>query len=522
MQNTCYSKMLEYVDKSSKVVHYDHSIPMRKILADVEAFAGFLADNGIARGDVVTLYLPTCPQSVVAFYACSKLGVVANIVHPLTPVEMLKQNLEQVGSKMLLFYDVLVQNENVLPQNQILVRCSIADYVTLRKPLYRAYSWATSKRTKALCYHKATESTTKTQHTGCQTDVVCTMHSGGTSGKAKIVQLSNQAFNSVALSCIQWEKVQAKHGDLCLVTLPVFHAFGLCIGIHAPLLCGYGLALLPKFKAKSVVHYIKKYSIAMWGIVPIMAKKVLKHKGFDGKHLAKLKYVWCGGDFLEESLVENFDHVLQKNHSSARVLRGYGLTECCSVCAVNSPEHYQKNSCGKAIPNCTLQIWDEDGNVLPPNTIGEVAILSAGVMTGYIGTTSSLVDKNGTTWLLSGDYGYINEQGFLFVVDRKKRSFKIAAVNVFPSEIENCVESLPCIDQACAVPYRSNDKPFIKLYVTLNKGVDEQIACQQCIDICKQKLLPYSVPSKVEVIATMPTTPLGKKDFRLLEKANLK
>ena len=166
--------MLEYVDKSSKVVHYDHSIPMRKILADVEAFAGFLADNGIARGDVVTLYLPTCPQSVVAFYACSKLGVVANIVHPLTPVEMLKQNLEQVGSKMLLFNDVLVQNENVLPQNQILVRCSIADYVTLRKPLYRAYSWATSKRTKALCYHKATESTTKTQHTGCQTDVVCT------------------------------------------------------------------------------------------------------------------------------------------------------------------------------------------------------------------------------------------------------------------------------------------------------------------------------------------------------------
>ena len=149
--NTCYELLQNGADRDGRIVFYGHAIKTSDFLQHVERLAGGLKQMGLNKGDVVTLQLPTCPQALAAFYACSKLGVVTNVVHPLVPVNLLAENLAKTRSKALFFFDATVRDERpLLGLGQTLVRCSIADYVTVRKPFYKLYS-ALGKRLIGVC-----------------------------------------------------------------------------------------------------------------------------------------------------------------------------------------------------------------------------------------------------------------------------------------------------------------------------------------------------------------------------------
>ncbi len=519
MSETCYSMLQKGVNKQGFVVYYNHKIPMQKFLHDIEGVAASLASLKLNKGDVVTIYLPTCPQSLVFFYACSKLGLVANFVHPLIPLGLLKQNLQKVGSKVLLFYDALLRDESSLAElNQILVRCSVFDYVTLRKPFFALYAMAGAARLKnVLTYSKMCRNTSGCEVAGNGADVVCYMHSGGTGGEPKIVKLSNNAFNGTALAMIEMYKPEVKKEDYNLATLPVFHAFGLCAAMHTPLCFGCSLILVPKFQPKTVKRYFSKYKITIWSVVPAMLLKMEKHKCLDSKGLKDLDVIWCGGDVLEEKTVERVNAILAKYCARAQLMRGYGLTEVCGVCAVNSYFHYKKGSCGQPMPTCFAEIWDDVGNTLSNGEIGEIVICSPGNTDGYLEEQDCLVEKQNKVWVKTGDLGYIDDDGFLYVVDRKKRSLKIAAVNVFPAQVEKCVKQLPFVEEACAVGVKVDGKQFIKVYVTLSEPTDIGIVTERVVQICRDNLIKYSVPQFVEVLSVMPRTPMGKIDYKKLE-----
>ncbi len=512
MSETCYEMLVKNANRKGFIVYYGHKIKISRFLQDVDSFAVGLHSLNLQKGEVVTIYLPTCPQSLVAFYACSKLGLVANIVHPLIPFKLLKENSKKVQSKVLLFYDALVKNEKeLLDMNQILVRCSIADYVTVRKPIFSLYASVIGKREKVLTY-KSLCKQGDVDVLGSGEDVVCYMHSGGTSGSPKIVKLTNFAVNQTALGIKTMYHPTVDESCYNLVTLPVFHAYGLCAGVHAPLIIGYSLVLIPKFKAKTVFATLKKYKVTCWSVVPAMLKKLIKANCFDNKKALKdLDVIWCGGDVLDESLVEEINGTLKK-YCTAQLMRGYGLTEVCGVCVVNNYDHYKKASCGQPMQTCKVQIWDDNRNVLPANQLGEIVICSQGNMQGYLEGEDCIVDN----WVLTGDIGYLDEEGFLYIVDRKKRSIKIAAVNVFPSQIENCVKQLAFVDEACAVGVTVDDKPYIKVFVTLKTDMESQQVENAVKEICQANLIRYSVPQYVEVLSVMPRTPLGKIDFKFL------
>ena len=242
MKQTCYEMVTANADRKGNVVYYNHKISIQKLLRDTENLAFAFSRLNLKKGDVVTVYLPSCPQGLAAFYACSKLGLVANIVHPLVPVKLLKENLVKVHSKALLFYDVLLPDERQLADaNQILVRCSIADYVTFRKPVFALYSAVRSHRIKGvLTYNALRNQCGNTQVCGSEDDVVCYMHSGGTSGTPKIVKLTNAAFNGIARSMKLMYHPTEDIRAYNLATLPIFHAFGpvrrrscaSCVGIR--------------------------------------------------------------------------------------------------------------------------------------------------------------------------------------------------------------------------------------------------------------------------------------------------
>lgn len=527
MENkTCFEMLRDGVDmKKGNIIFNDHKISMKTFLKNIEDFAISLKKLGFNKGDVLTIYLPTCPQALVAFYACSKLGVVANIVHPLLPLDQLRENLKQTKSKGLMYYDILIRNHKDLASlNQILINCSISNYVILRKVLFLLfviYKCRTYK--KAIKYSKLikhNKNATLTEVEGKGSDVVCTMHSGGTSGQPKIIELQNNALNdlSVSLEKMYTRKIRGGGSEYSLVALPIFHAYGLGVSVHTCLTNQYSLILVPNFKPKKFNAIIKKYNVTFFAGVPVMFKKMIEYKNFYGKHLAKLKDLWCGGDVLTESFVEHFDTILKKYKSSARLFRGYGLTEVSSVCAANTFEHYRPYSCGKAIPYTKIEIWDEENNPLSPNTIGEIAVGSPSVMKGYLNEVNGFVHKEGIKWVKTGDMGYMDEDGYLYILDRRKRSIKINAINVFPSEIENLVKKLEYIDEACAVPYHYNEKTYIKLYITLkDKEVAEERAKKEILSLCKKNLIKYSVPRLIEIIDAMPRTNFGKIDFKKFE-----
>ena len=517
---TCYEFLLNGVDRDGLIVYYGHKLPISEFLMDVERFSGALFSLGLKNGDVITLYMPSCPQALVAFYACSKLGLVANVIHPLVPVNLLRENIRKTHSKALLFYDATVKDERPLAElDQILVRCSIADYVNVRKPVFKLYSRCSGKRLKGIYTYgqllkKGAGVTTEVNGSG--EDVVCYMHSGGTSGEPKIVKLTNNAFNGVTDGMFKMYHPDVKHGDYNLATLPVFHAYGLCSAIHGPLSVGYSLVIVPKFNPQSVKKYLNNYNVTVWSVVPAMLKKMLKTNTLDSKGLASLDVIWCGGDVCEESLVNEVDGILARYSPRAKLMRGYGLTEMCGVCVVNNFDYYKAESCGRPMPGSYVEIWNDDGNAVAAREMGEIAVSGSGVMNGYVEGDDCLVVKGGVTWVKTGDVGYLDEDGYLYIVDLKKLSLKLAAVNVFPAQIEECVKKLDFVSEACAVGHKVDGKQYVKVFVTLKRPLDYDFVKSEVINVCKRNLISYAVPYFVEVIDAMPRTSLGKIDFKSL------
>ena len=527
MENqTCYEMLLNSCDlKKGSIIFNGHKIPLNRFIKDTNEFARSLTKLGFVKGDVLTLYLPTCPQAIVGFYACSKLGVIANIVHPLLPIDKLKENLKQTNSKGLMFYDILVKDQkDFLDLNQIIISCSISNYVFFRKGIYSLYVKIKTKTfNHAIKYSKLVNRKNSNQTNGIKIagkgdDVVCTMHSSGTSGEPKIVKLTNRAINNLSVSLEKMYTRKERGTEFGLVALPMFHAYGLGVAVHTCLTNKYSLILFPKFLPKKLNRAIKYHNVTFMAGVPIMFKKMMEQKNFKGKHLEKLQDLWCGGDVLSENFVEHFDTVLEQYNSPARLMRGYGLTEVCSVCAVNTFENYKKCSCGKPIPNTIIQIWNEKEKPLKPNTIGEVVVCSPSAMQGYLDDYGFVV-KDDKIWVKTGDIGYMDKDGYLFILDRKKRSIKINAINIFPSEIENIVKSHPEVDEACAIPYHFDEKTYIKLYVSLKTlDLNKEKIKREIFDICKKNLIKYSWPKIIEFIDEMPRTNFGKVDFKKFEK----
>lgn len=520
---TCYDRIVSGANRNGFIDYYNHKIPIRRFLSDIERCAGAFAQLNLRKGDVVTLYLPTCPQSLAAFYACSKLGLVANIIHPLVPVNLLSANLAKTHSKVLLFYDATVKDERPLAQlNQVLVRCSIADYVTFRKPAYKLYSYFGGKRLrKIITYKKLLDSgrNVQTEPMGTGSDTVCYMHSGGTGGAPKIVKLSNNAFNGCCDGMFAMYHPDVRPGMWNLATLPVFHAYGLCSAIHGPLWVGYNVILVPKFNTAAVKRYLNKYDVKVWSVVPAMLKKMLADGTFYCKGLSNLDVIWCGGDVLDEQTVEQVNGAFARYGSSAQLMRGYGLTEMCGVCIVNNYDYYKKGSCGRPMPGNKAEIWDDDGNAVADGVLGEIVVSGKGIMSGYLEGDDCFARKDGALWIKTGDVGYLDD-GYLYVVDRKKRSLKIAAVNVFPAQIEATVKQLDYVSEACAVGVKVNGKQFVKVYVTLRAPRNANQVKSDVIRVCRDNLIRYAVPAFVEIIAEMPRTPLGKIDYKNLEQRN--
>ncbi len=534
MNLTCYDYLKVCAKKTgdfTAVYSFGTKIKLSKLLSDIDALAAYFNSTGIVKGDAVTIFIPNIVHAFTTFYALNKIGVIANIVHPLTSPDGIKENIEFTKSKAIFILDILapkyadVLNELGIP----VIICSNSDYVIAPAvPAFRVFEKIKGKGLdsfkNSIRYLKAVSIGTKKSsdefHDGSKLAVY--LHGGGTTGKSKTIMLTSNNLNNLAEK-LNTLDIPHKAGDeFSLMVLPIFHAFGLGIAMHFPLTHGFTSIPMPQFSAETANKHLRKHNVTFLLGVPNMFKKMMEDKNFDGPHLKNLRLVFCGGDVLPERLVKDFNKTVAKNGGKGKLFRGYGLTEVSSVCAVNTYENNREDSIGKPLDDITVQIWDEMKNEVPAGTTGEIVVRGDTAMLGYYNGDNKVlnegvyIDSKGNRWVPTGDLGYKDSDGFIFFTGRKKRMIIISGYNVYPIDIENAVLQIPFVSEACAVQGYLKNKPCVKLCVTLNQPMDKEEAADKILAYCKKNLAKFSCPRKIEVMDSFPRTKMAKVDFMKL------
>lgn len=517
-RKSLYSYVLDSVtDKKEPMLIYNgRSISAEKLLSTVLRAGEFLREQGITKDDVVGIMLPNIPEAIYALYASNAIDAICNLINP----RMGKKGLENllIFTETKIVYTLLplyLKHKDTFKKLRIkVVICSTSGIV--------------GECLESLLFHKLTYFNISLPNrcvSPVETDgseIAVYIHSGGTTGTPKTVMLSSYALNSLANNIVTTVRPNGDYSrakDATVMMLPIFHAFGLGVVAHT-MLASIKVVLLPRFMPRKANRLIKKYKATYIAGVPAMYRKMLEKDNFDGK---TLEFVFCGGDKLASDVKEKFNQSLIDSGSNCEILEGYGLTETSSVVSVGENGKTNKGSLGTPLKGNLIEIVDDEGNTVEIGEVGNIIVSANSLMTGYLKdeeTTKEVIfEKNGKLYLKTGDLGRFDIDGKLYFVERKKRSIKIGAINVFPSEIENVVCEIDGIKACCAArKYNANGKALISLHVVSEDGIDNTELIKKIEKEIAYKLHPYAVPREFHFEKSLKMTMFGKIDYKYYEK----
>ncbi len=517
--------------------HHSVKYMRSEIFRDIESLAAYFQQKiGLKRGDVYTVFMPTTVQSIIAFYALNSIGVITNFVHPLMASDFLLEQIEAVHSKGLMVLDVielLQKGEHVEAINNCgvpVLACCSSDYsagikefgckageALLKKKF--PFKGATYYKDIIGKYHNPDKAVNNAD------DIAVYLNGGGTTGKSKTIKLTNRAINQLTWRVSDIDEIHDPGNEAEVIVLPLFHCFGLCIGVHMAMCNSARIIPMMQFDAPLFTKLMRQNKVVGFGGIPLMFQKLMKDKHFDGPHLKNIRLMFCGGDDISDAFIDEYNAYFEKWGAIGRLRQGYGLTEIGSVCCTNTNDDWRRGSIGKALRGVTIEIWDDDHKRLPNGEIGEFAISGPTIMSGYYTEDGAedeglYTDENGTKWVLSGDLGYMDDDGYFYFSGRKKRLVIIAGYNVYPSDLEKELGELDFIKECCAVQGWDNGRSMIRLYATLSKSGDEEeykrIICEKAEDAFSK----FYVPKDIIFMKVLPETPLMKVDFMKLTAAD--
>lgn len=518
-----------------------------EMLGLVDRMADRLSTMGFTRGTVATICLPNIPDAVIAFYAVNRLGGVANMVHPLSPAEELQHYIQTTDSEFLFILDAfLPKHLSILERSRIrtTIVSSVPDYLP---PLMSVGFWVKSGRKipKVRCSDRIIKwnaalaavpgpGGASEEASDPYTPAVY-LHSGGTTGSPKTIMLSSYNFNVLAVQGPQiigfdLDTFDPTKLDFSMVSiLPMFHGFGLCMGIHTVLSNGMRSILVPQFSPDTLADVIAKERPSMMAAVPTLLEGIMKSKKLADMDLSCLFAVFCGGDSLPSELKSRFDAFVKVRNGSCQVREGYGLTETVTVCAVNPIAANRADSVGLPLADIDMKVVEPGTeNELPLGQDGEFCIAGPTVMLGYLNDPEATdetvrIHADGLRWVHTGDYGFADADGFFHFKQRIKRILKVSGIPVFPSQIEDVLMKVPGVREACVIgvphPYKMQ---VVKAFIAREPGAaPEETMRESIIRHCTDSIIKYAVPVEIEFRDMLPRTKVGKVDFVSLEREEL-
>lgn len=489
----------------------------------VEAYASRLYNYGIRRDDVVCIACPNIPSAIFAMYAINSIGAINFVVHPLVPKKVLEEDLKKTKAKLLL---VLDQRYDEYKDINVCPIFTLSPYEELNSFEKIGYPIIFKKQIKEAKKHNFLNLPTTYDDFPKNDDEYKPsfyLSSGGTTGRSKIVVLNDASINyqGEKVAWILGDEYKHVRGAAMLGFLPMFHGFGLAMGIHCPLV-NYAISdLMVTYDEKEISNLIKKDKLQYMIVVPYLAKRMLRGKTLDDDSVKNLTTAFIGADRTNPTVFDEFDALMEKHDSKCRLLEGYGLTETVTVVVVNRLFDYKKGSVGKPFPGIKIKVIDKDGNSLPANSDGQICISGPCLALGYLNdkeTTDKVfvTDENGTRWVLTGDDGHLDEDGFLFIKGRQKDMFKISGYNIFPSEVEDIANHVSGVENCACVFIDDPIHPYAHLYIKKDTNKANDILIEEVRKYLSENLIKYAVPEQISVIDKLPYTNVGKVDKKKL------
>ena len=530
-----YRTRLKYGDYTS-YEYFGKKVTYKKFIKQIDKCSYSLKRLNIKKGDIITICMPNIPEALIIFYALNKLGAIANMLHPLSAEEEIKASLNSTNSKYLFIIDMCYcKIKNIISSTTVkkTIYVSAADSLRFYKKIpykimnirkYEHYkknknniSWRLFKLSSLLMNKRNISFKKYGKDTPC-----VILHSGGTSGTPKNVVLQNRAFMLGAKQeSIVLKKLNA--GDSCLGIMPNFHGFGLSVLMHTPLTIGCYTILVPQINSRKFDVLLKKTKPTCILGVPTLFEALINSNNVKKLDLSFFKYIVSGGDILQKQLEDKINDYLSSHNSNVKVTQGYGMSEALAAVSLAYDDVNKSGSVGIPLPGNLIKIIDPaTRKTCDYGEIGEIVIHTEALMIGYLNneveTNEALqIHKDGYVWLHTGDLGYMDSDGFIFYKGRSKRMIITSGYNVFPSHVEDVIETHPAVLQCTVVgmphPYK---KEVPKAFIVLKSGFHGLFIKHEIKEFCKKNLEHHMVPYKFVYRKSLPKTKLGKVDFKKL------
>ncbi len=536
-----YNYLIDEVGEDKNFIalnYFENRITYNEFFNNINICARALRSYGVKQGDIVTICLPNMPEALYVFYACNKIGAIADMVHPLSSPEQIKYYLNESKSRYLFLVDFDYEKfENVIPETLVYKTILVSPKLSMPAGLNLGYTLTRSIRTKrpkmsdtdymrwndfmlrGVAYKKEYSALVR------KNDTAIILHSGGTTGSPKGIMISNYSFNALARqSAVNVINVRPK--DKIVTILPIFHGFGLGVCVHTPLCLKVETILMPEYDAKRFYKIWKYDKPNVILGVPTLWESMINNEKFADVDMSGLKYIVSGGDHLSVSAEERINKFLEEHGAKVKIAKGYGMTESVAATAYTFPDVNEPGSIGIPMVGNEYQICDvETGKAVPNGTEGEICVHGPTLMKGYLNNPKETkhmlrMHDDGKVWLHTGDIGYISDKGIIFYTQRLKRMLIVSGFNVYPSMIEEVLESHKAIKQACVIgiphPYKVQ---VPKAFIVLNEGFkfDKKLE-KELKENCRNTLAVFSVPKEFEIRTELPKTMYNKIDYKKLEK----
>ncbi|MDG6901739.1 MAG: long-chain fatty acid--CoA ligase [Nitrososphaerota archaeon] len=527
-----YSLLTEAAAKSPNAVclHYQgRELQYGRVEDLASRFASALVSLGLKKGDRVAIFLPNIPQFVIAYFGVLMAGGIVVTCSPLYKERELEHQIRDSGAAIVVAARDVVKGNDLFRSLEEcrdrldlkhIIATSVTDYLPpVKKRLARLAGVRNVSRPKTVDFVSLLRQGPIEPPVAIdpENDIALLQYTGGTTGVAKGAMLTHYNLYSNAIYTAMALPVTGS--DVALSVLPLYHIYGMTATMNAPLTAGAKIVLLPQFHVEQVMKTIEKLGVTSFCAVPAMYIAIISNPKAKSHNLRSVRACISGGAALPLAVRKKFIEMTGGN-----LVEGYGLSEASPVTHCN-PVHdglVKDGSIGLPFPETDAAVLDLDNPdvFLKPGEVGELAVRGPQVMKGYwnMEGETRLVMHNG--WLLTGDIARMDEDGYFYIVDRKKDMINVGGLKVYPRDVEEVLFEHPAVREAAVVGMPDSfSGEVVRAYVVL-KEPNGRVTEKELIDFCASKLSKFKVPKKVEFVPELPKTLIGKVLRRKLRETS--